>query len=748
MSVTRPRARDRLRAGTYVASVLASAFLLFLLQPMLGRLLLPVYGGSPAVWNTCMVFFQVLLLAGYAYAHGSLRWLGLRRQAMLHVAVLLASLALLPSAAAIAQREGSSPVLAILATLAAIAGVPFFVLSTNSSLTQRWFSVGSFSTSADPFWLYAASNAGSLAALLAYPAIVEPLFGLRSQLRFWAAGYVGFVALSIASIALSRRGLTEARVEPVAIDPSLAPSEVTWRRRWGWVARSAVASSLLLGVTMQITSDVIAAPLLWVVPLAIYLATFIVAFSPSRRTPRRAVAFAARIGIALCLVLVIVPTMFPLWLAFLAPLATLYAGGLLCHGDIADDRPHASDLTDFYLWIAVGGVLGGIANSIVAPVVFSSLAEYPITLVCLAMLLGDPRGDRPPVVARLRRVATRPAAVAMTAAIVVAAAGVMLTRSAHAAGTPDNGLLRWQFMPVAVLLCGVLFAGNGGTFAVAAALAAAFMVAGLHFVDPIIDQGRSFFGVSRVTENGRERVMLHGVTVHGSQRLDPAWRDVPTSYYYPKGPLGWAVANLPPGATVGVIGLGAGSLAPLAGPSQRLTYYEIDPLVERMARRDFTYLADARARVTVVIGDGRRMLATAPDDHFNLLIVDAFTSDAIPTHLLTDEALRLYMRKLAPDGLLIVHISNRYADLSRVFRGWRRATGQRVAIDQYVPTPDEQRAGVRATVAVAMARSPAALAWLAQTKQWFWLDDDGPSVHWTDDHIALISVLDRNMLRP
>jgi len=236
--------------------------------------------------------------------------------------------------------------------------------------------------------------------------------------------------------------------------------------------------------------------------------------------------------------------------------------------------------------------------------------------------------------------------------------------------------------------------------------------------------------------------------VHGSQRLEPALRDVPTSYYYPNGPLGWAIAHLPPGATVGIVGLGAGSLAPLASATQQLTYFEIDPLVERMAKRDFTYLADAKAHVDVQIGDGRRLLAAMPDDHFTLLIIDAFTSDAIPMHLLTEEALRLYMRKLTPDGLLIMHISNRYADLSRVFRGWRQATGQRVAMDQYVPSTAEQAMGVRPTVAVAMARSAAPLAWLAQTKQWFWLEDDGPSVHWTDDHVNLLGVIDRNALRP
>ncbi|MGH7619163.1 MAG: hypothetical protein ACREPM_18230, partial [Gemmatimonadaceae bacterium] len=285
-----PRALDTLRAGTFVASVLTSAFLLFLVQPMLGRMLLPVFGGSPAVWNTCMVFFQILLLVGYAYAHGSLRRLGLKHQAMLHAAILLASLFFLPRALSVADSASASPIGTILVALTFAAGVPFFVLSTNSSLTQRWYSVGSFRSSADPFWLYAASNAGSLAALVAYPLVVEPALGLHDQLRWWSIGYVVFVVLSLASILLARRGLGTGSSAMTESD-SLAPSAgVTWKRRAGWVARAMIASSLLLSVTMQVTSDVMSVPLLWVVPLAIYLTTFIVAFSPSRRPRRRVTA--------------------------------------------------------------------------------------------------------------------------------------------------------------------------------------------------------------------------------------------------------------------------------------------------------------------------------------------------------------------------------------------------------------------------------------------------------------------------
>jgi spermidine synthase len=299
-----------------------------------------------------------------------------------------------------------------------------------------------------------------------------------------------------------------------------------------------------------------------------------------------------------------------------------------------------------------------------------------------------------------------------------------------------------------VLLLAVVAWRQPGVFATASALTCVFIVAQLHFVDPILDQGRSFFGVSRVTETATSRVMSHGVTVHGVQLRDPAVRDVPVSYYYARGPLGGAVFAEPAGAEVGVVGLGAGSLAVLAHPGVHLSYFEIDPLVERMARRDFTFLRDTRARVDVSIGDGRQLLSRVDDGRFDLLIIDAFTSDAVPMHLLTDEAIAMYLRKLKPSGIVIFHISNRYADLSRIFRAWQRTTGERVAIDQFVPAPDEAAHGVLATVAVAIGRSNAALARLAASRQWYWLDPNGRSTHWTDDRANLLSVIDRNILRP
>ena len=736
----------------FVLSVLASACLMFLLQPLLARMLLPVFGGSPAVWNTCMVFFQMLLLAGYAYAHDSVRRLGIARQMLLHAVIMLASLAMLPHALSTTTTDTTHPELAVLGLLAGMAAVPFFVLSTNSSLTQRWFSVASLRGSTDPFWLYAASNTGSLVALVAYPLLVEPSLGIRAQLHYWAIGYIAFALITTATMYVTyRRMRSSAASHVVASETQPATSiqsPVTARRRMSWVALSAIASSLLLSITMEISTDVIAAPLFWVLPLALYLLSFVVAFS-SHRPRRAAVSYATLLGIALCLVLVIVPTVLPLWFALVVLLATLFAGALLCHGDLADDRPSASELTSFYLWISVGGAIGGIANSLVAPLIFSSIAEYPMTLLLLALVVRQPHAERDPWSRRsAREMLASPVALTMIAAILVATVAVLLGRADHVRTASDTTILQWQFMPLAILVCGVLYRRQPGIFQLSTALTAAFVLAGLQYTDPIIDQARSFFGVSRVTENGYERILIHGVTVHGSQRKAPALRDIPTSYYYPDGPLGWVVAHAPDNAAIGVVGLGAGSLAPLARAGQSLTFFEIDPLVEAMARRDFTFLSDSKATVRVAIGDGRRLIAAEPDEHFDVLVLDAFSGDAIPTHLLTAEAISLYLHKLKGDGVLVIHISNRYADLARVLRGWHDVTGQRVAMSQYVPAAREQAQGVRSTVAVALSRSPRGLMRLAQTRQWYWIEDDGPSVHWTDDHVSVIDVLNRNILRP
>ena len=722
----------RARAAVHVGSVFLSAFLMFLVQPMLAQLLLPVYGGSPAVWNTCLVFFQVLLLAGYAYAHGSGSVFDLKRQRVVHAAVLIASLFVLPRAVH-AVSAGGWPVPAIIATLAITAGVPFFVLSTNSSLTQRWYSLGGFATSRDPFWLYAASNTGSLLALLSYPLFIEPAWGLEAQLHWWAIGYAAFVGLSLVCMVMTTTDGAASKAQTIASGVTRR-EPVTWRRRMWWVWRSAIASSLLLSVTMRITTDVISAPLFWVLPLSLYLLTFIVAFSQRMTIRRGAIAYATAIGIALCLVLLTVPTFLPTWFALMVLLGTLFVGALLCHSDLAQDRPGAESLTDFYLWMAVGGVVGGLANAIVAPELFSSVAEYPVTLVCLACVLGGAAGARRGLTAWISL-----PNLTMVAASVVAA-GFVLMDHRHGFAVGD-GILRWQFMPLLVLTLGMLFVRRRGSFVTAAALSAAFVVGGLTFIDPIVDEGRSFFGVSRVTESAGERLMIHGITVHGEQRRDAALRDIPTSYYSPDGPLGWTVAHMPDRAEVGVVGLGSGSLATLARAGQHLTFYEVDPLVAHMALHDFTYLRDTKAAVAVRIGDGRQLVEREPDAHFDLLVIDAFDSDQIPTHLLTEEALGLYLRKLKPQGLLVLHISNRYADLTRVLRAWQEDSGDRVAMDQYVPPPAERAEGARATVALALARRPSALARLAPTRQWYWLDASGPAVRWTDDHTDLLGVL-------
>jgi spermidine synthase len=739
--------RGRAGLALAVASVFASAFLLFAVQPMVARMLLPRFGGSPAVWNTALLFYQTVLLAGYAYAHWSVRRLGWRRQMALHTVVLLIPLAVLPPwPRLIPGTAGVWPVAAVLAALAGAVLLPFFALSTNASLTQRWFALARGDAGPDPYRLYAVSNAGSLLALAAYPFVVEPLVGTRAQALAWSAGYVVFVVLSLAVMAWTRRrgvGGTPAEwteIGQVAEAPSAAvavvDTGVSRARRLRWLVWSAVPTSLLMSATLVITTDVVALPLLWVVPLGLYLVTYILAFAWPNRLPRRILAVLAAAAVAVALVVLLLQlALAPLVLVIVA-LAPLVFGGLVCHLDLARDRPDPAHLTEFYLWLAVGGVVGGVLNSLVAPVVFSSVAEYPLTLAVLAWLL--PMGGPAAVVAETRRAVARggwlPAAT-MTVLVLLATWRLPL-------GGPFIRVL-WLLGALLVLPYALLFRPRAVHFALAATLLAGLAVTGRNSITPMLAQARSFFGVVRVLEAADRRVMMHGTTIHGAQLRDPALRSVPPAYYHPRGPLGALVADQAPGANIGLVGLGTGALAALTKPGQTVRVFEIDPLVEAMARRYFSYLADAPARVAVTIADGRLGLAGEPDGSYNLLVMDAFTGDAVPTHLLTAEALDLVRRKLRPDGVAVFHVSNRSLDLVRVFRGWAARTGHAVAVQRWEPDATARRQGATTTLAVAVAADDAVVRRLVAESAGAWqlLDTAGPAVVWTDDFTSLVGVL-------
>ncbi len=738
-----PEAASRPRLAravpVFTATLFAGAFLLFLVEPMIARMVLPLLGGSPSVWNTCVVFFQAMLLAGYAWAHGTMR-LGVRRQAMVQAALVAAPLVALPFGIRqlSAPPSDGSPVAWLLLVLLLSVGLPFFVLSTSAAVMQKWFSTTDHPAAKDPYFLYAASNLGSLLALLAYPVLVEPYLTLQQQARAWTIGYVAYVVLALACAAIVWRQPARARDERVreaAFGAALTGTRpaLTWTIRTRWVALACVPSSLMLGLTTYLSTDIAAIPLLWIVPLSLYLLTFVIAFGG---WSVRATAVADRL-----LPLALVPMAMimvgrvsaPLPLAMALNVAAFVAAALVCHGNLSASRPSTEHLTEFYLWIAVGGMLGGLFNSLVAPVAFTTIVEYPIALVAACLLRTR--------ISRETLWIDRP----MIAGGVVAA---VATLSLGAVLWANQALPTGRLFMVALSVPAVLaftVARRPVAFALAFAMiltAGTFFNAGLGATEYA---ERTFFGVYRVhtDEAGGYRYLLHGTTLHGMQRLDPARRQEALSYYHSTGPVGDAFASLPAAAghRVGVIGLGAGVLARYARPGQHWTFFEIDPSVERIARnpRFFTYLGDCGPRCDVSLGDARLSLARVRDGEFDLIVLDAFSSDAIPMHLMTAEALALYRSKLSPDGALLFHVSNRHLVLAPIVARLAGAAGL-VAVNRF----DRNEPPVPGKIGshwIVMTRERAGLGPLAANAAWVALEPHAGTPLWTDDFTNILSVL-------
>jgi hypothetical protein len=882
--------------GVFALTLFWSATLLFLVEPMVGKMMLPLLGGTPAVWNTCMVFFQAILLAGYAYAHATTSWLGPRKQAVLHILVLVLPLVFFAVNGPIAinreliARHAANPMLALLLVLSLTVGVPMFVVCASAPLLQRWFASTDHPDARDPYFLYGASNLGSMLALIAYPAIVEPNLTLASQRIGWAIAYGGLVLLTAACAWLMWKAPTGGRpttADGAATEESPRAREpVTWLRRLRWVTLALVPSSLMLGVTTYITTDVAAIPLLWVVPLALYLLTFIVVFARiAPRTQRiltaagivvptaalmywapevfgtSAAAVVRVIGVAivLCGLLVlrlddpapmhramilamplvvllgvgVVLADFRLGLlpGILLHLVSLFVVAMVCHGELARDRPAIRHLTEYFLWMSFGGVVGGLFNALVAPLAFNSIVEYQLMLVAACLLLpAEARGgatarwgdlvlltaclllggyllatryrEGMPDLAPFWRGPWRWGAAALVLGGLVAGLGVWRGWSrAHwldhlldvalplALGflllALDWGLATEKFYPwaaqladwaglaldlVVVLLTFTLpvvlcFAfvdrpirlGLG----VGAVLLAAWTTAILH--DRVVYQKRGFFGVLRVllgnsTADGHVypyAYLLHGTTIHGRQFLDADLRYLPHSYFHPTGPIGqvFRTYNTDPKRAVAIIGLGTGTLACYALPGQTVDYFEIDPDVVDLcfdSERFFTFVADAERRgahVRLVLGDARltfeptrprpcleplhrRPGAPAPprrygpdllpEQKYGLIVIDAFSSDAIPVHLITVEAVKLYRDRLLPGGLLCFHITNRYIELEPVLANIAEELD---LVGYHFDDADEYKVGKAATHWVVMARQQEHLAKMLAPPRW--TTDDG-----------------------
>jgi spermidine synthase len=771
----------------YATTLFVGAGLLFVVQPMVGKMILPFLGGTPAVWNTCMVFFQAALLAGYAYAHATTRWLGVRRQAALHLVVLALPLAALPLGVESRPVRGgeTNPVLDVLLLLSLSVGLPFLVVSATAPLLQKWFTETGHPAARDPYFLYAASNLGSMLALLGYPLLLEPRLSLRgegwmTQTRLWTAGYVVLAVLIALCAVVLWRSPRRARVaEPGtdAVPPDAIEDAPTLGDRWRWIALAAVPSSLLLGVTTYITTDIAAVPLLWVLPLALYLLTFILAFGRWPGPLQRAITAITVPAVLTVIFFMVSGYHLKAWASVLWHLGLLLVAALACHGKLARARPAPSHLTEFYLLIALGGVLGGLFNALIAPLVFTSLFEYPLAMVLAGVLVHLP--DRRPLprpgdaggrsrfhdwllVVAVPVCVTALALLTYSDALTIRLDVAPIARILGVGQTPlATWLGRHEHEINKVLIYGlplaVCFLYRRRPAVLGLALAGVLLVAE-HVDDRRHDQlrqARSFFGVLRVTRDREETGYIelrHGTTIHGRQSRDPARRGEPLSYYHRQGPVGRMFAELDRRDTsrrVAVVGLGTGTIAAYARPGEAMTIYEIDRLVRDIAfdRAYFTYVRDAQDRgasLRVELGDARIRLDVVrrerPGERYDLLIVDAFTSDAIPVHLITREALRLYVDMLTPRGLLALHVSNRYLRLEPVVAALAADAelgGQIVLEDSAVET----QGGLGSTWIV-LARTPQALGDLGGDERVMAkpLQVEPKIGVWTDDFHNLLSV--------
>ena len=717
--------------AVYAATVFLSASLLFFVQPMFAKMVLPHLGGATAVWTTAMLFFQTALLAGYAYAHLISTRLAIRRQVAVHATLVLAGLAFLPLAVPAGWHydPAAHPAFQTLAVLALGVGVPFMALAANAPLMQKWYARTGAPDAADPYHLYAASNAGSLIALLGYPLVAEPLIGTRQLALNWSAGYVLLGAgLALCALMAARAGAA-APAGPAAAPAARPPAGQVGR----WLALAFVPSSTMLGVTAVISTDLGAFPLVWVIPLALYLLTFILAFSPRLRLPRRLAEGGFMASVPAVVGLLALDQLAALgWAGFALLFCALFFIALTCHRRLYESRPPESALTWFYFAMAAGGALGGLFNALIAPVLFDRMVEAHMVFALAGLALaGGGRGRLANGVAFLL------ATMLGTAAIVAITAGLVPS------GT-TGGLVLAAVVAAMVIVVGWR---RPAGFAIAAGL---FLTAGftVGIDDGVVHRERSFFGVYTVRDDAAEgtRALISGTTEHGLQFLDDLGRRPRVlSYYHPEAPLGQLFRSGAVGgdARVGIVGLGVGALACYAGPGQEWRFYEIDPAVDRIARDPalFDYMARCAGDAPTVLGDARIRLAHEAPVPFDVLVIDAFTSDAIPVHLITLEALALYRARLAPDGLLALHISNRYYDLAPLLANAADRLGMH-AVEQLAraTTETEIATGRTSSRVVLMARRASALAPFAADPAWRPLAGDGGAV-WTDDQANILDAL-------
>jgi hypothetical protein len=737
---------NRLVLIVYTAAIFTSALLLFSVQPLFTKMVLPRLGGSPAVWSVAMVFFQSLLLGGYAYAHYLMKLRNRMVPVAIHLVLLVVALLTLPLS--IAGRWGEPPssgyAFWLLALFAVSIGLPFFALAANNPLLQAWFVRTGHPDGPDPYFLYASSNIGSFLALLSYPVLLEPMLTLRTQNLIWTGGY-GVLILLIAGCGVLL--LRSPPVVTVATDDDVGAPAPEWALRLRWIFLAAVPSGLLIAVTAHISTDVAAAPLLWVLPLSLYLLTWVLVFQSRPLLPHRLMLLLQPLAIAGVVILLAVGGEQNLLLTLGGHQLCFFVIAMACHGELARTRPASRYLTGFYVALSFGGMVGGLFAGLIAPFTFSWIAEYPI-LIALAALCRPPRNEAMPRWSRWYWP-------------VLAVLAVVLVAPAYFGVAPMSWLddyRVWIIGGVAVLAALLAVAARVNRWKAAATVVLALALIRIYPADDgRVETVRSFFGVHKivVTPNGQYHVLMHGTTIHGAERVlnndgtPITGRPEPISYYHKDGGIGQAIAAIRERKggpiRVAVIGLGSGTLTCSSQPGENWKFFEIDQSMVDTAKdpKYFTYIRNCEPDLKPVIGDARLTFAREPDGVYDLIIVDAYSSDAIPIHLATEEAMEIYKDKLAPHGAVVMHVSNRHLELASVVVGIADAND----LKSWVYNEDSGRDNeyIFATNVVISARDASDVGKLASSDKWALTDPTENQRVWTDDYSNILGAVWRRL---
>ncbi len=746
--------------AVFTGAVFMSALLVFSVQPIFAKMVLPKLGGSSSVWAVSMCFFQGVLLAGYCYAHLLNRYLPAQRGLMVHLSLLAAAALALPfGLPAGAEPPAGDAYFWLIGILGLGVGLPYFAVSANAPLLQAWFAGTGHPHAKDPYFLYGASNLGSLIALLAYPIAVEPMWGLVTQSQIWSGGFALLAVLITVSGLTVAMAASTGEHKPLASAGDADLSPVSWGDRAAWIGLAFVPSGLLVAFSTYLATDVASAPLLWVVPLAMFLATFVLVFRDKPIISHRAMLIVQPTMVSLTLAGLALLGGFGLLLTLLGGVAAFFTTTMIAHRQLYERRPQAHHLTEFYLWMSFGGLLGGVSAAIVAPQIFNTLSEFPLLLL-LGMLC------RPGLVAglalRVERDATIRIAIIGLVAMLAAAGAVRFNWLGDPLAT------RVAFFYIAAFgLLAILSRERPLHQLLAVALASLSLVvlpSAMHRGEP----ERSFYGVHRITHKpifaadgsnaGEVRILIHGTTVHGVERTKGAGGQpiigapTTTGYYHPSSPMYFALdaarRAVTPGDArafkVGIVGLGAGTMSCHARAGERWTVFELDPVVIKIAQTRFSFLKHCLPDAEIILGDARLTLAKQPAQTFDYLLIDAFSSDAIPVHLLTREAITLYLDKLSARGVLALHISNRHLDLAAVTASLVAAIPGLHAV--HVFDRRQNTIDVSSSTIVALARSPDVLAPILA------LQGAEPSAlsgmaTWTDDYSNILSAMLRKYWR-